>query len=119
MPLRGRSGFTLVETIVALVLLQLGMLAMAATAGVAARDLADARAHRRAQVISQGGVHRLRPTACAALSSGSRTHAGGLVEHWRVETQGPVRIVSDSVSVPLSRGRRSAAVNRAWIACGR
>ena len=115
-PLR---GFTLVETIVALVLLELGMLALAATAGVAARDLSDSLVRRRAFAIARSGADLLRASACASTSAGSRNLGAGMVEHWRVEALGSARAVTDSVSAPLTRGRKAAAVGRAWVACGR
>jgi Tfp pilus assembly protein PilV len=113
-----RHGFTLVETIVALVLLQIAMLALAATAGVAARDLADAGARRRAHAIVAARVASLRTTACAAPSAGSLELSPGMTEHWRVDAAGALRSISDSVSLPLTRGGKGAAVARASVLCG-
>lgn len=114
-----RVGFTLVETIVALVLLQIAMLALAATAAVAARDLSDALARRRAFAIARSGADGLRSRACASADAGTRALAGGMVEHWSVSASGSARAVTDSVSVPLTRGRRAAAVATAWVLCDR
>lgn len=112
-----RVGFTLVETIVALLLLQIVMLALAASAGVAARDLSDALARRRAFAIARSGAEGLRSRACAPAEAGTRTLAGGMVEHWRVDASGPARAVTDSVSLQLTRGRRAEAVATAWVLC--
>ena len=117
MVMRKRSGFTLVETVVALLLLQLGMLALAATAGVAARDLADTLVRRRGLAIARSRVDELRSIACASPGAGARTRRGGMVESWRVDAAGRARSVTDSVSVLLSRGRRGAVVARAWVLC--
>ena len=118
MRLRARVGFTLVETIVALVLLEVGMLAMAATAGAAAHDLSDALVRRRAQAIVRSRADWLRPSACVSATAGSRALAGGMIEHWRVDAIGAARAVTDSISVPLTRGRTATVVANAWVLCG-
>lgn len=115
----GRAGFTLVETLVALVLFQLGMLALVATAGVAARDLAEAVLRRRAQAIASAHAEALLAGACRGAQSGSARLHGGMVEHWRIETVGVGRSVSDSIDVPLPRGRRVSVVARASTVCAR
>jgi Tfp pilus assembly protein PilV len=114
-----RAGFTLVETLVALVLFQLGMLAMVATAGIAARDLAEAVARRRAQDIATAHAEALRSAACRGAGSGSALLTAGMVEHWRVDAVGFGRSVTDSIELPLSRGRRTEVVARTWTVCGR
>jgi Tfp pilus assembly protein PilV len=113
----GRRGFTLVETLVALVLFQLGMLALVATAGVAARDLAEAVARRRAQGIAAAHAEMLRAAACRGAQAGSALLTAGMVESWRVEVVGAARSVTDSIDVPLPRGRRAAVVARTWTVC--
>ncbi len=112
-----RHGFTLVETIVALVLLQIAMLALAATAGMASRDLADAVMRRRARALAASRVEVLRSTACSAANSGSRVLEAGMVEHWRTDVIGAARSLTDSISLKLPRGVRGAAVTKAWVLC--
>jgi Tfp pilus assembly protein PilV len=115
---RSKSGFTLVETIVALVLLQVAMLALAATAGVAARDLSDTLIRRRAFAIAESRAEWLRASACASAGTGTRVLGTGAVEYWSVVAVGNTRAVTDSVSARLTRGARVAAVARAWVLCG-
>lgn len=113
-----RRGFTLVETIVALVLLQIAMFALAATAAVAARDLSDALARRRALAVARNRTDGLRATSCLSGGAGIQSLPGGMLEHWRVEATGVARAITDSVTVPLTRGHKTAAVSRAWVLCG-
>jgi Tfp pilus assembly protein PilV len=115
---RRRAGFTLIETIVALVLLQVAMLALAATAGLAARDLTDSLTRRRAFAIANSRANWLRASACSSAESGTRPVAPGMTEHWRVESFGRARSVTDSISASLTRGRRAAVVARTWVLCG-
>jgi Tfp pilus assembly protein PilV len=111
-------GFTLIEALVALVLFQIAALALAATSAVAARDLAAANRHARAHLLAQDRVGRLRPGACLGPASGSQEHPGGLTEHWRVSADGPIRSVTDSVSLVLPGQRTGSVVVRAWSWCG-
>ena len=113
-----RRAFTLIETIVALVLLQIAMLALAATAAVAARDLSDTLARRRALALVKNRTDALRAVACTSGGAGSQSHAGGQMEYWHVDATGAARAITDSVSVPLTRGHASAAVAHAWVLCG-
>ena len=112
-----RSGFTLIEALVALVLFQIAALALAATTAVAARDLAVANRHTRANVVARDRVARVQSSACATPSAGSQEHPGGLRERWGVEVDGPLRIITDSVTIALPRGRVGSVVIRAWEIC--
>ena len=112
-----RAGFTLIEALIALVLFQIAALALAATTAVAARDLAIANRHARAEALARDRVARLRSSACAGAAGGSRQHAGGLEEYWRVTIDGQARKVSDSVVLRLPGGRVSAVVMTAWELC--
>jgi Tfp pilus assembly protein PilV len=115
---RCRGGFTLIETLVALVLFQLGMLALVATTGVAARDLAEAVARRRAQSIASSHAEALRAGACQGAESGSAPLTAGMIERWRVDVVGAGRSVTVSIDVPLPRGRRAEIAAHAWTVCG-
>ena len=112
-----RPGFTLVETLVALVLFQLGIVALVAVAGTSARDLAEAAMRRRGHAMARGRAEVLLASACAAPSTGSAVHANGLREWWSVSAEGQRRSVVDSIEVRLPRGRTAAVVARAWTLC--
>jgi Tfp pilus assembly protein PilV len=112
-----RPAFTLLEVLVALVLFEIGMLAIAATMAVTARELAAARWGTRAQTLVRERVERLR-SGCPAPQAGTATALGVLTEHWRVEADGPLRAISDSISYPLPSGRRGHVVHQAWTLCG-
>ena len=112
-----RSGFTLIEAIVALVLFQIAALALAATTALAARDLGVADRYARAHVLALDRVARLRAAACAGPAAGSVAHRGGLVEQWRVESAGSVHAIVDSVTLTLPRGRTGTVVVRGYELC--
>ena len=114
-----RSGFTLVETLVALLLFQIGMLAVAATGAVAARDVAIARRTALARDLARNRVEALRSTACGVTGSGagSAESAAGVTEHWRVVASGSGRAIVDSVAFALPAGRRGSVVIRGATLC--
>ena len=112
-----RNGFTLIEVLIALVIFAFGMLALAATSAVAARDLAEANHRMRAQAIASNRVEQLRAGACGLSSMGGAEIRGPLKEIWRIDAVGSRRIIADSVEFPSTRGRRSSLVLRGWMLC--
>lgn len=112
-----RRGFTLIESLMALVLFQIGVLALAATTVVAARDLATANRRVRAHAVAAYRVALLRGTACHATASGGLTRPGGLTERWSVAASGAGRIVADTVTIALPLGRTETVVATAWLLC--
>lgn len=112
-----RHGFTLVETLVALVLVQFGLLAVAATSAIAMRDMAVASRAAKARDMARERLEGLRVAACGAPSDGSRV-SGTLTESWRTSGDGSVRTIRDSVDYPLPRGRRGHFVLEEKVLCG-
>jgi Tfp pilus assembly protein PilV len=110
-----RRGFTLVETLVALVLVQFGLLAVAAALAIAARDVATATRATRARDAARERMEILRATACASETEGHRA-VGGMSEHWSVRGD-TVRVVRDSVEYDLPGGRRGRLVLEQIVWC--
>ena len=113
--MRNRAGFTLIETLVALVLFQFVMLALAAGAAVVARDLATARRIDRAHDTARNRVARL-ASQCPDPSAGT-IETSAFVEHWRVEAMDRRRFVSDSVVYLKSDGLTGFVVVRGAVLC--
>ena len=111
-----RRGFTLVETLVALVLVQFGLLAVAAASALAARELAVATRTARARDIARERIELLRIAACAANAEGSRVTLEW-TEHWAVRGATSYRVVRDSVSYPLPAGREGRLVLEHIVLC--
>lgn len=105
----GRAGFSLIELTIALLLLDVGVLALAATAaGVVRLTVAGGR-EGGAALRAAGRLEALRVSACGpapAAASGADS-AGAFVERWTVAADGPDRTAR--VVVSYSDGRRTRA----------
>lgn len=111
-----RKAFTLIETLVALVILEFAMLALAAATAVAARDFAAAHRGIKAQEIARNRLEELTATACAGPQSGSRVVAG-YTERWEIAGDIPLRSIAVRVEYALSRGRRGDIHLRSSVLC--
>jgi type II secretory pathway pseudopilin PulG len=112
-----RRGFTLVETLVALLLLQIGVLAVVAASAVAVRDLSVARRTDRAHALARNRLELLAAAPCPSIGTFTLGHPGGFVEHWRVDAVGSHRRITDSVAFALPRGRLGHVVLRGATLC--
>ena len=93
-----RSGFTIIEVLIALILLSVGVLALTSSAASVTRMLTNGAFKTKSYSISQARIDNLRTLAnrtnpkCTdpGVASGSRTNAGyaGFGEAWTVTTTG-------------------------------
>lgn len=110
-----RRGFTLVEVVVAVVLLAIAALGVASTATFVARLAATARALALATRANAHIVDSLRGTPCASLGAGSaRTPAGSV--YWTASATGATRHVR-AVLTPLSARVRAPLVEEVIVPC--
>lgn len=83
-----RTGVSIVEVLVAIVLLAVGLLGVAGNGAIAVRASASAARERRALQRAGDRVASLREQGCAAARSGALTDRGAaIVERWIV---GPI-----------------------------
>ena len=82
--LRARGGFTLVELIVAIIIMVVGVLGLASAAAVVTRQIAGSSYQNRAAAIAQSRFERLRAMPCANAINGTAT-VGGVTERWTVQ----------------------------------
>jgi Tfp pilus assembly protein PilV len=114
--MRNRVGFSLVETLVALALFQVVMLALVAGAAVAARDLAAARRMEIAHSMARNRVERLASTPCPPPRVGA-LETNGFSERWRVDPAVNRRLIIDSVSFARPTGSVGLMVARRMTLC--
>ncbi|HSB53015.1 MAG TPA: type II secretion system protein [Gemmatimonadales bacterium] len=87
-----RGGFTIVEVLMAIILLGIGMLVLAGGAGGVTRMMSQGSRKTRAYSAASSIVDSLRSIAasdCASLpASGSSTYPGGISRAWTVSATG-------------------------------
>ena len=109
-------GFTLVEVLVSLVLIEIGLLALAASSAVVIRETVFVRARVSAIEAARNRVESIAATSCAA-TSGSVSAANGLREEWLTRVGPPsAREIRDSVTITTQRLTR-AVVFQTRTAC--
>ena len=105
-----RRGFTLVELLVAIVLIDIGVLALVAGGTVVVRQANDLRRRGAAIRAASNRLEILGLLPCAA-TQGTIAGSPDLREHWSVSPgQNGVREVTDSVAYTLSSGSRTFTV---------
>ncbi len=80
-----RAGFTLVEVLVAVLILAVGLSALAGAAAITTRTVGESTRHTRATALGAGRSEILLTGSCRSAGSGSDTRDGLTVE-W---TTGP------------------------------
>ena len=106
---RGRDGFTLIEMMIAMVILSIGLLGLASTMALATRMIGRGQRSTAASTFAAQRIERSRMAACipAQRSSGSETLTRGgtwvAVNNWAFTDAGNstyrVRVVTTSKTI--------------------
>jgi prepilin-type N-terminal cleavage/methylation domain-containing protein len=112
------SGFTLVEVLVALIVLGLGILALTGSSSLVTRMIGRGKVETQAAFAAARRVETLRLAAAATeprcisadFASGGPVSQGRLTESWTVAPSGPLRRVRVTVTYLTVRGSRSAVL---------
>jgi prepilin-type N-terminal cleavage/methylation domain-containing protein len=114
---RDTRGFTLIEVMIAIVVLAIGVTALVGSSAVVTRMIGQGKISTQAvQAISQR-MERLRATAysttpnCTALANGSATSANGIVTTWTIATNGELRTIRIIVNYPTAGGSDADTVS--------
>jgi prepilin-type N-terminal cleavage/methylation domain-containing protein len=99
-------GFTLVELVVATLVLTVGVLALAGTAAAVGRMVGWGQRMGESAVAAAARLERLRAGGCASLADG-RDSAGRYRLQWTVAAAGGLRAVALTVTYPNGRSDRS------------
>lgn len=100
-----RPAFTLVELLVAIVILAVGVLALAATAGLFAARVADGARLTGAAHAARSILDSLGTRECEAITSGASSRDGVSAE-WTVAGDSDATRVALTVAAPLRRASR-------------
>ena len=106
--MRHRNGVTILEVLVAMLVLTVGILAMATTAALVTRMIGQGQRFSEVGAVASQRIEILRSQSCGALSNGSATE-GAYVLSWTVDSVagGKARSVQVIVVSPTVRGTRA------------
>ena len=115
---RRRAGFTIVEVLVAVMVLSIGVLGLAGAAAIVTRMMGSSEMQSDASTVASARFESLRGTRCP-LAAGSASGAG-ITERWSVSQLGNAGYrmyeVVDSVRYQNRSGQRTQAY-RSVVQC--
>lgn len=114
---RGR-GFTLVELLVAMLVMTVGIVALASTAGVVTRMMTDGSRRTIAANVAEARFEKMRNLTCASETSGTAT-TRRVRERWGAHQTAPkLALVADTVLFTTWSGRTvTKLAYRSYVSC--
>jgi prepilin-type N-terminal cleavage/methylation domain-containing protein len=98
-----RRGFTLIEMIIAIIVMSIGIMALAGTASYVAVQMGGGNVQTIAAALSNKVTDSLAARRCSALVSGTQTRRGVTVT-WTVADSTRTKWVTESVQYKPKRG---------------
>jgi prepilin-type N-terminal cleavage/methylation domain-containing protein len=100
---RARRGFTLIEMIIAIMVMSIGIMGLAGTASYVATQMGGGNAQTIAAALATKVSDSLSARRCSALVSGSQTKRGVSIS-WDVADSSRTRWVTEQVQYRPKRG---------------
>ena len=115
--LQSRGGFTIIELVVAIIIMTVGVLALATGSAGVARQMRAGNQVALASIVGQARLETVRSLGCSSLSNGTAT-TRGMSEKWAITwLSSRSRVVTESVTyVPRARVSRTLAL-RSVVPC--
>ncbi len=115
---RSDSGFTLVEVMVAIVVMTIGLIALAGSSAMVTRMIGRGKVETRIAQAASQRLEVLRTAAystsprctSAAFANGGPVTTDGRTESWTVAAAGRVRNVQVNITYRTARGSRTATL---------
>ena len=106
--MNNHKGFTIIEVLVAVLVLSIGVLGLATTAALVTRMIGQGERYSQASTMAAEQFEVLRSQRCTALTSGTATQSGFTLT-WTVQNAagGRARTVTIEVLTPTVRGTRA------------
>jgi len=114
-----RDGFTIIELIVAIMILVVGVLGLAGTAGMVSRMVGGAAQQTIAANVASSRFEKLRSVPCAQVTSGTAT-TRGMAEKWTTTvSSGNANLysVTDVVTYTAAGGRSRTLTFQSYVPC--
>ena len=112
---RARAGFSIVELVVALMILAVGVLGLASTAFVITRQMGGGNTLATAATVAASRLETMAAGPCAGLANGTAT-TRGVAQSWTVTPVANARRIDLTVTYQTSRGPRQR-VFRSTVSC--
>ena len=112
---RARRGITVVEVLVALLLVACGLLAIAGSSALAVRAATSASRERLAVRLADRRLARLSASECASAIAGTDSAAGMRERWWKADSMGGVASVEASVEWQAGARRRVLTLRSALV----
>lgn len=115
--LKSRGGFTIIELVVAIIIMTVGVLAIATSSAGVAKQMRAGNQSALAAVIAQSRLETIRSLGCSSLSGGSAA-TRGMTEKWNIVwLSSRTRVVTESVTyVPRAKVTRTLSM-RSVVPC--
>ena len=106
--MNSNRGFTIVEIVVAIVILSVGLLGLVTTAALVSRMIAQGQRYSMASSLANRRMERLTSVRCSGMSNGADT-VGRIVLTWTVTSvnAGAGKQVVMTVVTPTGRGNHT------------
>jgi prepilin-type N-terminal cleavage/methylation domain-containing protein len=108
--LRLRRGFTLIEMIIAIIVMSIGIMGLASTASYVAMQMGGGKMQTVAAAMSTKISDSLSARRCSALVDGSQTKRGVTVS-WTVKDSTRTRWVTSTVTYAPNRDGATKTIN--------
>lgn len=113
----GRSGFTLVELIVAMLMLTIGLLGLAGVGAVVLKQMRGGTYQTIAASIAQSRFEQFEGDPCSSIASGSAT-VRGMTETWTASAVGlRAKTIRDTVTFVGTNGVTKKVGIHTVVAC--
>ena len=117
-PASRRSGLTLVEMMVAVVMLAIGLLGLASTSGYVVRQVGSGAKQTTVAHVAQARVEWLRSIPCTAIKD-SNTVTRGIKEKWKVHsTVNGVARLTQTLEYSAGGSKKNEQVFDITVQCG-
>lgn len=110
---RRRTGATLIELLVALLLLDLALVSLASMSAMAARRVGEAGRRSRAVAAAMNRLETIRARPCAMAAGGAIQLEPNVLETWSVTGLPRAVEISDSVALRIRDGDQVTVRTRA------
>lgn len=120
---RSARGFTLIEVLIAVIVLGVGVVALASSSAMVTRMIGRGKMATRASQVASQRLEALRLLAhsttpkCTALANGTSTSNLGVTEKWIITASGSSRTIVDSVKYNTASGGTHTDVLTTIIEC--